>query len=59
MTAEGYRALLETDFSDVDIEQSTDIRTIKIINTFIRKETGSIFETGWKSLFIKKRKYGD
>ena len=33
MTAEGYRALLETDFSDVDIEQLTDIRTIKIDKT--------------------------
>ena len=33
MTAEGYRALLETDFSEVDIEQLTDIRTIKIDKT--------------------------
>ena len=30
MTAEEYRALLDTDFNDVDIEQLTDIRTIKI-----------------------------
>ena len=30
MTAEEYRALLDTDFSDVDIEQLTDIRNIKI-----------------------------
>ena len=30
MTAEQYRALLDTDFSDVDIEQLTDIRNIKI-----------------------------
>lgn len=30
MTAEEYRALLDTDFGDVDIEQLTDIRNIKI-----------------------------
>lgn len=30
MTAEEYRALLDTDFSDVDIEQLIDIRNIKI-----------------------------
>lgn len=30
MTAEEYRALLNTDFGDVDIEQLTDIRNIKI-----------------------------
>ena len=30
MTAEKYRALLDTDFSDVDIEDLTDVRKIKI-----------------------------
>lgn len=30
MTAEEYRTLLDTDFSDADIEQLTDIRNIKI-----------------------------
>ena len=30
MTAEEYRALLDTEFSDADIEQLTDIRDIKI-----------------------------
>lgn len=30
MTVEGYRALLDTDFINVDIEQLTDIRNIKI-----------------------------
>lgn len=30
MTAEEYRALLDTDFGNVDIEQLTDIRNIKI-----------------------------
>ena len=30
MTAEEYRELLNTDFSDADIEQLTDIRNIKI-----------------------------
>ena len=30
MTAEEYRALLNTDFGDVGIEQLTDIRNIKI-----------------------------
>lgn len=30
MTAEEYRALLDTDFNDADIEQLTDIRNIKI-----------------------------
>lgn len=30
MTAEEYRALLDTDFSDADIEQLIDIRDIKI-----------------------------
>lgn len=30
MTAEEYRALLDTDFSDADIEQLTDVRKIKI-----------------------------
>lgn len=30
MTAEEYRALLNTDFGDVDIEQLTDVRNIKI-----------------------------
>ena len=30
MTAEEYRALLDTDFGDADIEQLTDIRNIKI-----------------------------
>ena len=30
MTAEEYSALLNTDFSDADIEQLTDIRNIKI-----------------------------
>ena len=29
-TAEEYRALLDTDFSDVDIEDLTDVRKIKI-----------------------------
>ena len=29
MTAEEYRALLDTDFSDVDIEDLTDVRKIK------------------------------
>lgn len=30
MTAEEYRALLDVDFADVDIEQLIDIRNIKI-----------------------------
>lgn len=30
MTVEEYRALLDTDFINVDIEQLTDIRNIKI-----------------------------
>ena len=30
MTAEEYRALLDTDFSDVDIEDLTDVIKIKI-----------------------------
>ena len=30
MTAEEYRALLDTDFGDADIEQLADIRNIKI-----------------------------
>ena len=30
MTAEEYRALRDTDFSDVDIEDLTDVRKIKI-----------------------------
>ena len=30
MTAEEYRALLDTAFSDVDIEDLTDVRKIKI-----------------------------
>ena len=30
MTAKEYRALLDTDFSDVDIEDLTDVRKIKI-----------------------------
>ena len=30
MTAEEYRALLDTDFNDVDIEDLTDVRKIKI-----------------------------
>ena len=30
MTAEEYSALLDTDFSDVDIEDLTDVRKIKI-----------------------------
>lgn len=30
MTAEEYRALLDVDFGDADIEQLTDIRNIKI-----------------------------
>ena len=30
MKAEEYRALLDTDFSDVDIEDLTDVRKIKI-----------------------------
>ena len=30
MTAEEYRALLDTDFSDVNIENLTDVRKIKI-----------------------------
>lgn len=30
MTAEEYRALLDTDFSDVDIEDLTNVRKIKI-----------------------------
>lgn len=30
MTAEEYRALLDVDFDDVDIEQLIDIRNIKI-----------------------------
>ena len=30
MTAEEYIALLDTDFSDVDIEDLTDVRKIKI-----------------------------
>lgn len=30
MTAEEYRALLDTDFNDVNIEDLTDVRKIKI-----------------------------
>ena len=30
MTAEEYRALIDTDFSDVNIEDLTDVRKIKI-----------------------------
>ena len=30
MTAEEYRSVLDTDFSDVDIEDLTDVRKIKI-----------------------------
>ena len=29
MTAEEYRALLDTDFSDVDLEDLTDVRKLK------------------------------
>ena len=33
MTAEEYRTLLDTDFSEVNIETLTDIKTIKIDKT--------------------------
>lgn len=38
MTAEEYRALLDADFNDVDIEQLTDIRTIKIDKTLSQEK---------------------
>lgn len=43
MTAEEYRALLDTDFSDVDIEQLTDIRNIKIDNNLSQKKRQAQF----------------
>ena len=38
MTAEEYRALLDTDFSDVDIEDLTDVRKIKIDKNLPQEE---------------------
>ena len=38
MTAEEYRALLDTDFSDVDIEDLTDVRKIKIDKNLLQEK---------------------
>lgn len=43
MTAEEYRALLDTDFSDADIEQLTDIRNIKIDKNLSQKKRQAQF----------------
>lgn len=38
MTAEEYRALLDTDFSDVNIEDLTDVRKIKIDKNLLQEK---------------------
>ena len=43
MTAEEYRALLDTDFNDADIEQLTDIRNIKIDKNFSQEKRQAQF----------------
>ena len=45
MTAEEYRALLNTDFSDADIEQLTDIRNIKIDKNLSQEKRQAQFLT--------------
>ena len=43
MTVEEYRALLDTDFINVDIEQLTDIRNIKIDKNLSQEKTQAQF----------------
>lgn len=43
MTAEEYKTLLDTDFSDVDIEQLTDIRNIRINKKLSREKRQAQF----------------
>ena len=43
MTVEEYRALLDTDFINVDIEQLTDIRNIKIDNNLSQEKRQAQF----------------
>ena len=58
MTVEEYRALLDTDFINVDIEQLTDIRNIKIDkNLSQEKRQAQFFEAGRKSLSVTKRQH--
>ena len=45
MTAEEYRALLDTDFSDVDIEDLTDVRKIKIDKNLPQEKRQSLSAT--------------
>ena len=61
MTAEEYRALLDTDFSDVDIEDLTDVRKIKIDKNLPQekrqaqylKQVGNPYLLGRGSMMIK------
>lgn len=43
MTVEEYRALLDTDFINVDIEQLTDIRNIKIDKNLSQEKSQAQF----------------
>lgn len=43
MTVEEYRALLDTDFINVDIEQLTDIRNIKIDKNLLQEKRQAQF----------------
>ena len=52
MTAEEYRALLDTDFSDADIEQLTDIRNIKIDKNLSQEKRQAVIKC------LKKKRSG-
>ena len=55
MTAEEYRALLDTDFSDADIEQLTDIRNIKIDKNLSLEKRKAQFLKQVGNLYLLRR----
>ena len=52
MTAEEYRALLDTDFSDVKINEMPDMASYHAdLNDTIGKETAEVYKKSWESLY--------
>lgn len=58
MTAEEHRRFIETDFSDVKLEELTDIGKIRIDRKkSVEEKKAAVSETGGKSISGKGRRY--
>ena len=56
MTAEEYRALLDTDFSDVKLEEMPDMASYHTDMSDTIGKTAEVYQKSWKSLYDESGK---